>query len=556
MQSLKRDLEPGHGMRWAIAGAIALLALQAHLAFVQNVNWDEFFYLSQVYSFRDGRLLSAFQTIHVHFLGWLTWLGTSEMDQLVAGRLFMLVAECGTLACIFAMGRTLYGARPAAFAVIVFLCSGYVLQHGASFRADPLATVTMMTSLALLLRARLSLLPYVIAGSLAALGLLMTIKCALYLPAFLGVMAFRLGEGNRERAGQMIARFALAGLCLVATYAVGWAWHSATLASPHVVGALQSSASGALRKTVLSQTLFPQWPYMLQWALMAPAAAGLLFVGIAIAVRDLFRLRTLQAAALPLLAAPLLSLVIYRNAFPYFFPFILAPAVLSVGPLMERIRTQVWRRAIIALLVIPVGMQYVQSLGHDQSTQRTIIAKVHQLFPKPVPYIDRNGMVPSFQKVGFFMSSWGLEGVLASGKPALKPVIKGSQPPLLLLNSPALAKAVEPSLPYDGSRLIPADERALRESYIPHWGPIWVAGRTLSATGNFELHIGGTYTVECTSATPILDGVPVPCGSTLRLQTGEHHLADSAGETVTLRWGDHLPRPADPPPTRPIYYGF
>lgn len=541
----------------AVAIIAILFVLQLHVAFSANVNWDEFLFLSKIHAFHDGRLSDAFQTFHVHVFGWLARVRISEVDQIVAGRMAMLLVEGGTTFCIFVMGRAMYGSRAAVFAVIVYLCSGYVLQHAASFRADPIAAFTMMASLTLLLTAPRSVILHVLAGMIAALGLLVTIKCALYLPAFLGVLAYRLG-GDEPRPG-LILRFVMSATVMSAVYAAGWSWHSAMLADSAPIGALQSRAGGALAKTVLTQPLFPQWPYILGWALAALAAAVLVLAGIAIAVGQFFRQPGLRAAALPLLAAPLLSLVVYRNAFPYFFPFIVAPASLAVGPILERLRNDAWRVAVFVLLLVPVGMQYGRLLGQDQSAQRAVIAAVHEMFPQPVPYIDRNEMISSFPKVGFFMSTWGLEGAVASGKPVLAPAIAARQPPLLLLNSPALMKAVNPALPYGGIRLVAADERALRENYIPHWGPVWVAGRRLTAERGeraFGLVIGGRYTVECRDGLPMIDGAEAPCGSVVALRPGKHRLGGSDGRTVTLRWGDHLPRPDNPPPDKPIYYGL
>ena len=44
-----------------------------------------------------------------------------------------------------------------------------------------------------------------------------------------------------------------------------------------------------------------------------------------------------------------------------------------------------------------------------QFDQRAVVAAVHRIFPEPVPYLDHGGVMASFPKVNFFMSSWGVD---------------------------------------------------------------------------------------------------------------------------------------------------
>ncbi|MGN6499813.1 MAG: hypothetical protein ACTHKM_06670, partial [Tsuneonella sp.] len=124
---------------------------------------------------------------------------------------------------------------------------------------------------------------------------------------------------------------------------------------------------------------------------------------------------------------------------------------------------------------------------------------------------------------------------------------------LLILDSPVLEAAVEPGFAWDGQRLSPSDEAALRRAYIPHWGKLWVAGTVVPAGAQWaEIVIPGRYTLEC-SGDRMLDGKWAACGHPVDLARGSHRWH---GRDATLRWGEHLPRPAAPPPAEPIYHGF
>jgi len=190
---------------------------------------------------------------------------------------------------------------------------------------------------------------------------------------------------------------------------------------------------------------------------------------------------------------------------------------------------------------------------HDQSAQRAVARTARQLFPVPVHYIDGYSMLPSFAEDGFFMSTWGLEEYMAARKSVLADAIARDQPPLLILNSPALRHAISAQNEPLRWRLLSSDVEALRDNYIEEWGPVWVAGKTMGQpSGRFDIVIGGTYTLECQGIRQI-DRTDGPCGGTVYLAPGPHTWS---GGAATLRWGDHLRAPNEPPPGEPIFYGF
>ena len=206
----------------------------------------------------------------------------------------------------------------------------------------------------------------------------------------------------------------------------------------------------------------------------------------------------------------------------------------------------------------------VAEKGTDgMQTQRRVIEAVHQMFPEPVPYIDRNSMIASFPKVGFFMSSWGLEKYRDRGQPIFRDRLLREAPVFLIANTPVLEIGApdEQRRSYGRMALFEEDWQVLRENYIPHWGPIFVAGKAFAQLSadprRFEVLIPGTYTLEADGPVAV-DGRTLQPGAVLTLDRGSYEIANrtAARFDVRLRWGENLTRPAAAPPAGEIYAGF
>lgn len=217
--------------------------------------------------------------------------------------------------------------------------------------------------------------------------------------------------------------------------------------------------------------------------------------------------------------------------------------------------------AMVMAVLASFAVHYAVRFPDRTAVQRQVVEAVHVIFPDPVPYIDRNSMIASFPKVGFFMSTWGFQNYYEAGEPIFEDLLENAAPKFLLANHPALI--LDPTVPTPEvpgePRLFEEDVRVLRDNFIPHWGPIYVAGKHLSLSEEsavFEILIPGAYTVEAPG--PILvDGVTRQPGEVVSLAPG-HHTARSLRETqrVNLRWGVKLPRPAAPPSTGILYEDF
>jgi len=180
----------------ALIAAIGLcLALQASLALVMEINWDEFFYLSNLYSYQHGELAKPLQSFHIHLLGWLTSLPGNEIDQIVAGRFVMLLCEAGTCALIYLLARRFASRTAALAAALAFVSASFTIIHGASFRADlgraaPVVTVVLALAVAVVTMGGRG----VVALLLAAVGAL----------AFAAFMSRRLGGVSGDVHGAVI----------------------------------------------------------------------------------------------------------------------------------------------------------------------------------------------------------------------------------------------------------------------------------------------------------------------------------------------------------------
>lgn len=530
-----------------------------------NINWDEYWFLGRIYLANAGELRDPFQNFHVQLLGWIAWLPLGAIDQIIAGRFVMLFCQFAGLGCLYWIARKLADGPSALVIVVLYFGATYSLAHGASFRTDPPAAAAMMGALALLF-AKPKWWRSVLAGSLAAISLLITVKAVFYLPAFLGALLFSWRDHG---AGRVLFHFALAG---AATLIIGlflWMWHSATLTPPALQGAASTAApaaanglergvaasSSAAQKVIGEQGWFPRARYINDWIVGGVVPALAIAAGAALSVRSLIVARKRGLAITLLLCAlPLVTLAFYRNAYAYYFPFILFPALLVALPAVQRLaqlRQPILQMGLLAVLAFGMIGQMISYWPRVQDAQRAYAAAVQEMFPEPVTYIARSSMFPSNHKSGFFMSSWGIESSNLPGHPGIDDAIRRDSPPLMMLTSPALLKAAKPEFDYDSPRLSTEDEAMVLAHYIEHWGDIWVAGKELSGkSGQFEIIIAGVYTLECTGERT-LAGRLRRCGDVVTLAKGQ---TSWDGGPVTLRWGANLPKPQEAPPGKPSYY--
>jgi hypothetical protein len=563
-----------HGASFVERAAVALIALflaaGLHRVFVTNINWDEFYYLSFVHLYRAGDLTLPLQTIHVRLFAWLPWVSGNEVQQIFAGRSVMWLASLISAWLIFRIAGRFSNRVGDVFAVILYLSFTYVMDHGTSFRADPLCALLFLVAAHILVNR--TTWPYTIpaAAFAMAVAMLVSLKSVFYLPTIAVLLVAPLF--TRPRLHSTLRRLAIFSACFLVAMAGLFAWHGFGL-SPAVDTEAFVAAAG--RKTIGIDSVNIAWPYV-ERALVGNIMVWMFVAsGLWVAGERLISIPE-RADALMVLSftLPLLSLLIYRNAFPYFFVFLMVAAIIPGAVAVDRFvarvavlggtQASIAMAAVLTIAGTGYTLNYMNKLPDQTVAQAEIVRVVHAMFPEPLPYIDRNSMIASFPKVGFFMSTWGLESYRAANRPIMADLLARHGPPLLIANTPALdlnrADAEdEKTSPYN---LFPEDINILRDNFIHHWGAIYVAGKRLSLVAGggvrtFEILIPGSYTLEAVEAIFLDDELLAP-GATVELTRGAHRMAgpESQALQVTLRWGRDLFVPSVPPSPQPIYTGF
>ena len=561
---------------WLGRGLLVLIGLafllKLHLVFVLNVNWDEFHHLESVYSHLRGELTSPLQTIQVHFFTWLSHLPGDLVDQVIAARLVMYGFALSSAFLIYRIGRCFLDPAATLFALLCYLAFSYVVEHGTSFRADPIATFFCLSSVYFLLRTRPAWFASLCAGLALAAAAMVTIKSVFYLPA-VGFLLL-LSSPNTEDRGRILVRIAVFAVSFACGFAALYLLHRASF-GPVELRSPTGFAAQAAGKVIRLDTILPRWRFLGASAIENTTIWALFCLGAASLVGRAWKgSPSERVAAVPMLIflLPLASFLVYRNAFPYFYTFIMPLPMLACGALFAAAVRSPPSALFRSPKPIAIGLTFVVAANLGQfyvaaakpalQLQRQTIALVHRLFPNPVAYIDRCGMISSYPKVGFFMSTWGMENYLARGEHIFRDLVRRERPLFLIANISSLDPAVPPDQIRALGRysLFDDDHAVLASNYVHHWGALYVAGKTLDfPTGDgvqdFEILIPGTYTLEA-EAPLTINGQTIAPSEALRLEPGKHRASASGQRRAILRWGERLYQPTQPPVEGPIFTGF
>ncbi|MEW9920641.1 hypothetical protein AB2B41_13575 [Marimonas sp. MJW-29] len=523
---------------------LSALMVMAAMAWTRNVNWDEFYFLSHIHAHLGGYLDRPLQTAFVHAFSWLARVPGHEVDQIASARLVMMCFFAATCLSIHRISAALADEASADIAVLAFLTSGFAIAHGGSFRADPMAASLLMGAVALIMTTRMGLWSVLGVGVLSALALLVTVKSALYLPVFLAAILWRWDD--RSVVLRIVGAGALALLIAGALFHI----HAASLT-------IQKTASGdlgeAARITLGGSGLLPRIDELALWAMLSAGPFLLALAGLRFAPN-----RKMQAVLI-LFSGPLLSVILYRNAFPYFFPFAVPPLMIAVALGARALQGKmIWKLALV-LMLASGGMQALRALNEDNAAQRATIAEVHRLFPAPTAYIDQNGMMSSFPRHGFFMSTWGIATYRAAGRPVMADLIAREKPPLLLANRAELRAALRPEKA-DPTLigLLPEDAEVLRSTYVHHAGAIWLAGQEAQlgmGRAVLRMPFAGRYRLEATGPV-VVNGVRLRSGDVAELPETPLRITAAPGTHVRLIWYTGAGPARSPLPETDLYAGF
>jgi len=533
--------------------AIALaLLLQFHLVLTRSINWDEFWYYSQVEEYAHGSLSVPLQTVHVHLFRWLTWLPGNGVDHIVAGRLAMFIAELFTLAAVAAIAAHFTDHRSGLFCALAYLTSIYAFQHGASFRVDPLAAALTMSALYVLLTSPLGTRGIVAFALLLALAGMVTIKTTLYAPAFAGIAWLRLAEAQHPR--RIFGRLAITLGATATTFGALYALHVASLAKAD----LQSGNS--VVRGAMNYVVHVGWPanrYYLLHAIRSPLPTLVLLAApLAIVRSGIGRDRKIALAGM---LATVSCFFFYVNTLAYFYAFILPPMICGACLVIDWIVRRYSSAIIAAIMLACVVILWVRDPPSPIAKQRLLLDAADEIFPHPVAYFDFCGMLGTFEKADPFMTTWGMRSYVTAGVPVMRNRMEREVVPLVLASEQQTYLTFKTMLTSKGHSpyFLDADAAALRGNYLQFWGPFWLAGKAVPADGSTheeEFLVPGPYTIHDAAVT--VDGKAYSPGDLVRLQRGAHTLRAFDGKAARLIWGDHLKAPAYAPPTRDWWVDF
>ncbi len=511
---------PAKALGLVVLGLIVLLQLD--LIFAKSINWDEFFHFSQIHQSLRGEQVQWLQTPYVHLFGWVPSLPGGPIDHIQTIRTMMLGFELVVLVIIYDLARHFGTRRAALVCTLAFATGGYAFLHAFALRADIIAAALAMSALWLGIRKPLTLPVLAGIAILLGLGCIATLKTVLYTPVFGAALYLRRGE--IVRSGWSVVGFA--GFVLVAI--VGIVLFG---------GAAADSLSGLAKSSwerMFDGGLFPQARYLMRQLTIAPFFTVLVVMTVWWLIKSSASHE--RKIVLTLLMAPLLSVAVYRNAFPYFYAFILPPVAIALVPAAEIALKRYGKLAVfVALFTNALVLWWVEPRD-ILPTQRALQADVRTAFPAPVTYIDESGMIGDYPRaVPHFASGWALGNYWTKGHPEYAQATEKAAVPLLIANSHALANvfADQPV----GDRLLPEDEALLRANFVPHGGMVFVAGKRIPArsvlSGEY-LATPGSYRVE--DAAVAIDGIRHEAGATVSLDRGNHRFENPSDTPATLRW--------------------
>ena len=546
------------------------------LIFRTNINWDEFSFLSRIYNYQNGRPVGTLQSFYVHLFGWLTNIKGWEIEQIISARFIQLIILFSCMGLLYAISRRFFSVTEALLTVFLVLSYTDIIRHGFSFRYDPICLFFFLLSLYLMLKGKI--ISAVFAGLFLSLSFLTSIKTILYLPTIVALFVISIHSSKNRK--QTIKIYLIFAFCSICWLSILYLWHSYMLSNtvlklrlPQNLMKVEASISAAGSKVLWTGKFFPRSTFIFRSFLENSGTWFVIISGFFLSIIHLFSSQDRKRYSMVLsFILPLSSLLFYRNAFSYFFVFIIPPALIISGvyfELSKYYKKQGHTNFAIILVLAPVIIATVNSAklinyrlkDHIQS-QRELITLIHKIFPEPVPYIDRNGMIASFPSVGFFMSTWGIEDYRKKNIPIMRSILEKQQPKFLIADTPILRIDDERWFGQDKSiyRLLDKDYNILKKNFIPQWGALYVPGKSFNQLSKgkmqmFEILIEGKYTVEADKDINI-DGKHVVPGEVVLLTKGQHRIESAEDQSVVLRWGANLYRPNKSPSKRIIYVGL
>ncbi|MCK0097413.1 hypothetical protein MWU60_17685 [Yoonia sp. F2084L] len=532
---------------------LAVAIMRLVMVFVHEANWDEYLNLSMIYDHQRGELREILQTGFVHIFGWVTWVSGNEADQIIAARLVYFGVGILTSAAIWKTARALVSTEGAFFVILCYWGFSYNFVHGVSLRTDPLAASAMMCALCLVISGNPSTRRALAAGVLVGLAGFFTIKAIFYVPALAAITLIRWAKvGSMVKGAGTTLLIGIVALLSFVGLSFGHAMTFHNVASPfEFLGRTADSTLAPQNYMILIQYL--RDAFMQNLVFVALWLFG--FFGLVIRLRDpVSRTEGLLGLAL---VTPLLSAFVYRDTYPYYYPFILAPVMVIVGFAWDDLRRRysakiaVTVAAVACLCTLVVTIEYVQK---PIDRQRTTLDVIHRIFPDEPSYIDGRSMVSSFSKRGPFMSTWGMTDYRRDGRPIMAELIERHQPQFLLANTWHL-QLDRMSPAQSESRalgLLSADMALLQDNYTRFWGPLYLPGKTIEVEDDsINILISGTYRLIA-EAPVVIDGNSLRPNGVIQLDATEYSVAATTSSQLIF----DVERPSEPSSEDGLFSSF
>lgn len=527
-----------------------LLAMQLYLVFYKSFNWDEFLHYSQVYLARNGTLAAPFQVLHSRILFWAPYAAESLVDQMRLARLFMWGCTLVTLAAIYGLARQFTCRVNALYAAIAYLTAGYVFTQSFSIRADPMAAATLMSALYLFASGKLTPARAIAAGALIGLAGMITLKSVFYAPCFAGIAWWRYRQAG-GKADILIPIAAMTMAALLAFAVIYWL-HT-------------SGLSNAPERLATSPSLFSiggRWFFSEDKSPIIFLAKQVLF-GIVFAICLVLAPSTWRRIAHPSakiallgLVVPLAVLLVYRNTFPYFYVFLLAPVAVAIAPAIGLLRDRYGNSLVLALFALCPLYLTVAEPKETIWRQQAMIEYIRAEYPEPVGYLERSAAIADYPPALTHLTTGnGIRAYHERGEPIIAKMITKGELALVLDTAPPILAALEGKAVEE--TFLPEDVALLSDNFVQQWGPLYRAAKAVpagDAPHRFEVPSSGPYTLE--GERLLIDGQEVVHGQTIVLAAGEHQASGPRANRAVLWRGERLPSPPPMEWDGPFYTRF
>jgi len=387
-------------------------------------------------------------------------------------------------------------------------------------------------------------------GLLVGIAGFFTIKAIFYLPALIIIVATRYVKVHSIIYGLSV--LTLLGMIALSSFSILLLAHSLTFETISSPFDFLNRTSG----TTLGKGDYSRFAHYALIAIIQNFVPVILVTVGALRVLKKNIEITKRLSILALLS-PLMSFFIYRDVYPYFYPFILAPVMvitaIAYDDLVQRLRIFMVS-AIIASLIMSGGVVFIKSLSQSAAPQRLTLEVIHTLFDSETFYIDARSMVSSMPKRGIFMSKWGMTDYRSQGQPVMEQILETYSPKFLLTNHPRLdVQNLSPKeSQLDPLGLLAEDLSTLKNNYLPFWGPLYIPGKLIKPSKRtFRVLLSGMYRVEATAAF-IIDGKTITPNGRIYLSKGIHAITSA----TTIRLIQDLPTPDIDPPLSPLFGTF